>query len=340
MSELSKNVRTSPFRSPNWRSERAKDIASRGKHSRCSKRDDKFIKEYRAFLVKYNRGGGENKLDNLFSSNPGLYYAHAIYLSHQSDEKLPLLVEARILSGQANEQIALMISTIPEAIEYYEKLFFSVRDRRESVDWVMSQIIIPSMAGVPESFSGDPYNYSEYSNYYYSSTLKYFAYFGGPVVCDLMIYGTYAGGQPKSADDVEDYIESQFMLKIGRSGMIAAHEHTSGEHRVSDVFKTYSTIMAMRSQDKGSSTGEDSFEDNVMACLFSAEFNVGEYSGGDFRDEVGMGPIELRHGEVATPGSGVSSGLGNYDEYEKIPHIASGSNASQGSQGSQGSQES
>jgi hypothetical protein len=69
------------------------------------------------------------------------------------DKLLRWEVEARILAGQSDEEIASLCGQAPETIRWYEAVFFQVRDRLvRSRDWIMFRAV----GGGPwNSFSGE-----------------------------------------------------------------------------------------------------------------------------------------------------------------------------------------
>ncbi len=72
----------------------------------------------------------------------------ALRLYEQRDyEKLRWTIEARILARQTNDEIAQSCGCMPEMIEYYEALFFNVRARLDSPDFIMTKVVDVSPVG-------------------------------------------------------------------------------------------------------------------------------------------------------------------------------------------------
>jgi len=79
-------------------------------------------------------------------------------------------VEARLLAGQTDEEIAARCRLSPAAVGWYEAGLFHVRDHLDSPDWVVARVIGTTFP------TGDD-----------GPVLKHFAYLGGPTVLDLVL---------------------------------------------------------------------------------------------------------------------------------------------------------
>lgn len=55
------------------------------------------------------------------------------------------------------------------------------------------------------------------------SSLKYFAYFGGPIMADMMIHGLASGRRPTSQDDVERWLDEHWG-SYRRCGQAVCHQ--------------------------------------------------------------------------------------------------------------------
>jgi hypothetical protein len=54
-------------------------------------------------------------------------------------------VQARILAGQTDDEIATRCGLAPAAVRWFEALFFRVRDRLRGTDWIASQVMGPGL---------------------------------------------------------------------------------------------------------------------------------------------------------------------------------------------------
>src|SRR5579862_6417329 len=188
-----------PFRRPDWRWQRVLDLVERfPAPGRCSRGDDEWVQAARSFLC-YWRNGDERLRDQLHQEIPGLVYAIQIY-EQRKDTPLPAsFIEARLLAGQAAELIAKEHSTIPAAVRWYEALFFNVREYLHHRDWITSRVLAPLVISHLDCFAAlrddgaaaparPPDAVTPVALPFDDVSLKFYAYFGGPVLVDLMIH--------------------------------------------------------------------------------------------------------------------------------------------------------
>jgi len=124
--------RYSPYRPAAWRQERVLDLAEhlpepKKPHRR---RDDKYVREYYRFLLKYMAQTTEEGRANLFEKNPALFYAHSLHF--HPDREWRSIAQGFLLTGDPLPNCADAVATLPETLDWYEKLFFNVRDRLHS----------------------------------------------------------------------------------------------------------------------------------------------------------------------------------------------------------------
>jgi len=237
MALLEELEKFNPLKRPDWRYRRVLSIVQ-GKSSRGSSRvfDDKWIKGYRRFLVMYNRSGKQSRL-RAFRYDPALYYAHRLF--HDPDREWRSILEARILANETLESIARCFHTIPETIDWYEKIFFDVRDRLGSRDWIIK--VIRSGVDLTLDDTGDVSNEIKYFTY------KFFGYFGGPWALDVVIAGIGEVGGPSSYDEVNNWLQSVMSTGLLRKGAIASQVVGVNNFTALNLLRTYTTVL----KDKG-----------------------------------------------------------------------------------------
>jgi len=86
-----------------------------GRPGRCSRHDDKFVKEAKCFLLQW-RNDDETIRRKLTFQNPGLRYAYEFHQRIIEDPENAMYIEARLLARQTPEQIAGIMGMIPDAI--------------------------------------------------------------------------------------------------------------------------------------------------------------------------------------------------------------------------------
>jgi hypothetical protein len=126
-----------PTRPLAWRRDRALEILDSGRHPSRSK-DDKCVKAYSRFLIREHDASSREERDELFERNPALFDAHGFHV--HPDVELRGLLEAMIVAGMTDQEIAKRLGCLPETVDWYEKLFFNVRDRLHAEAW-MAKVI-------------------------------------------------------------------------------------------------------------------------------------------------------------------------------------------------------
>ena len=96
----------------------------------------------RSFMLKWRKGEGAR--EQLLIEDPGLYYAYMIYDNIHTDPEVRFMLEARLLSGQPADEIANALKTLPDAVKWYERLFFNVRPFLSHHDWIVKHVLLPS----------------------------------------------------------------------------------------------------------------------------------------------------------------------------------------------------
>src|SRR5262245_36208696 len=91
-----------------------------------------------AYLRELALGEKGDPPDMLDRRWPGLPAAHRL---RGDDGPLRWEVQARILSGQTDDEIATRCGLALETVRWFESLFFTVRDRRLARDWIAAQVL-------------------------------------------------------------------------------------------------------------------------------------------------------------------------------------------------------
>src|SRR3954447_17001009 len=126
----------SPVRRPQWRLDRVMQLIShRPRPILLGRLDDHYVRAYRRLTMKFRAAGdNEAKRDAVFLEYPDVCQAHLLHYSPDFERRQ--ILEARLLTNESYEEIANRYATSAKVIEYYEKLFFHVRDRLDSSGWI------------------------------------------------------------------------------------------------------------------------------------------------------------------------------------------------------------
>ena len=188
-----------PLLRPQWRLERVVQLIShRPIPLQPGRYDDHYVRAYYRIMLDLAAAGDDaEKLDQVFRQYPAVCHAHRLHYS--ADLERRQILEARLLTSETFAEIAVRLATEPSVIEYYERLFFNIRDRLQSSGWII-------LAGIGRR-SGSP---DDQRGYVY----RLFAYFGGPLVLDAVISGMESTEIPRQAEDVPSW----FTRRAGSAG--------------------------------------------------------------------------------------------------------------------------
>jgi hypothetical protein len=158
-----------PFRAVDYRWQDALRAVQRGAGS--SGRLDPETETAAAYLRALPPPRGRDPNTRLEGRWPGLPAAHRL-----SSDDGPARWElcGRLLAGQTDEEIAAHTGLAPEAVRWFEALFFRVRDRLHARDWVYTQVI-----------GGGPW--CEFGREDLGKVWMFLGYRGGPRVLDVVL---------------------------------------------------------------------------------------------------------------------------------------------------------
>jgi len=291
-----------PFLRPYWRHERVVNMLSSVPPERCKRYDDRWIQGYRKFLVAWRKS--ENNRDALMHDNPGLFFAYLLHERMHLEPEMLLMIEARLLAGVSCESIADECKTIPETIEWYERLFFNVADFLPHHDWIMKHVLLPSADRFVEAENEDdeeqdfkPRPSSEVVRPHLDMTLKFFAYFGGPLICDLMISGFRRHRKVTTVEDIQDYFDEQFALQIKRRSAQAAGQFEVNKYNVTELFQTHTRIIEIQRSIESQEDRHNEFEKSVNAMLSELPWVLGK-EGIQVYDGTAVGVYDEGNAEI------------------------------------------
>lgn len=304
-----------PFQRPYWRHERALQL--RQFSQRCTRRDDSWIQEYKAFLIEWDKGGAAR--ERLRHTHTGLFYAHMIHVKRLVEPEVAFIAEARLLSGLSYEEIAQGIKTFPEVIEWYEKLYFNVSKRLRHHDWIVKSILLPSydMYVEHEEIKEEENDDKKIpaarvvrvlAQPHLDLSLKFFAYFGGPLVCDIMITGFRRHQQVRNPEELGDYLNQQFALRIQQRAVQAAMTFEINKYNVMELFATHTRLLEIHKSGKDADERKTEFEKNVNALMSELPWSTGR-SGAQLYQGKLIGKYDASAAEVSAE-EAVEAGLG------------------------------
>tara|TARA_R110002020_G_scaffold16515_11_gene58289 strand:- start:2198 stop:3253 length:1056 start_codon:yes stop_codon:yes gene_type:complete len=276
-----KDVRLyNPFLRPDWRFERVLKLVDRVPAGRTTKFDDAYIKQARSFMLRWRKG--ENAREQLLLENAGLYYAYMVHDNLHTDPEIRFMLEARLLSGQPAEEIADALKTLPQTVTWYERLFFNVRPFLTHHDWIVKHVLLPSSDRFVDHAAEDdddvpqPQGTPLIVRPHLDMTLKFFSYFGGPILCEFMIGGFRRGMTAHSQDDIPAWLDDQWQLTLQRRSAQASGVFEVNRYNVMELFATHSRIVELQRTAESGDERRSLFESHVQAMLTELPWTVGK----------------------------------------------------------------
>ena len=161
--------RHNPLRPVNWRARRlAQILAGDGNFNR--RRDDMPTVEAACHARFWPLCTCADEVRMVDRRWPGFFGARFL---RKGDPWRRLELEARLLAGQSDEDIARLVATTAAAVQRYAQLFFDVRGRLRARDYIIHRAIRRGLG--PDVPAG------------LASFVRGVAYFGGPLVLDATL---------------------------------------------------------------------------------------------------------------------------------------------------------
>lgn len=217
-----------------------------------------------------------------------MYYAHLIYANRHTSRRVAMLIEARLLAGFTSLEICKECETIPQTIDFYEKIFFNVCDRLHASDWILNHVLTPAIMEPPLAQVSEgvdlvkQYQRPQVGEPFYDATLKYFAYFGGKVMCNFMIHGARRSIQPHSEEDLLDYLEEEFKHKLYRRTVSSLQTFEINKFNVTELFANFTSIMSIRLNSDSQESQKTAINQNMSRMLKDMPWAVGDKGAENF----------------------------------------------------------
>jgi hypothetical protein len=224
-----------PLRCPHWRLDRVVQMTShRPSPLRPGPYDDHYVRIYRRVLLALTAAGmDDSSREEVFRANPDICHAHELHYSLDIERRQ--ILEARLLTNETLEGIALGFGTSARTIDYFEKLFFNIRDRMQCRDWILKAAIIGPRRRYRDSKKGAMTD--EQRGYVY----RLFGFYGGPLVLDAVISGIGSQAVPRRPEDVEGWFQDELQQIVRISAAAAAAVVPFNERNMMRIMK-----MALR----------------------------------------------------------------------------------------------
>lgn len=262
---------------------------------------DQYTKEALKFQLGMAKCTDDIARWDLMVQYPDLYAAYLIFDRSNNEERHPMryAVEARILAGQTSQEIAALLGVTPDAVEYYERVFFNVRDKLKNSDYVMTCVLGPSV-------------HSGLSDRDYDLLWKLFGYIYGPAVLDSFISTTSRRFRPETLGEVDATLADDARSALQRKVAIVARTFTINPFSQSELLNIYTRFLEVE-KESNNGKAQDVIMQNIQVMLDKLPWTGGDGAHDPLLKAHDISAIELRTDELLA----ISSGKGPAYEIEE-----------------------
>jgi hypothetical protein len=270
--------RSSPFRTPDWRWQKAQLVLiDQRLASKLRYEGDPYSAAAVSFLQRWH--DCRDEYDHLCMEEewPYLYQAHSAF--HDSERLIRWELEARLLANDDTEKISKRLSMERDVIDWYEALFFNVRDRLENKGWVAHKIL------------GEQLHFG--MNERECQLLwKFYGYMGGSIVLDAVIDRHFEPTKPTSPAQMRAFSYDEQRDAASLKAMTAMRTmpvNSYTQEKIIEITQRFREIELAADKSGGS---QDMIVDNIKRCLESLPWTISDskemVSSRDYRKVVGQ----------------------------------------------------
>jgi hypothetical protein len=199
----------SPVRSLSWRCDRALELLDhRPIPLRPTENDDHLVEYYYWFLYHLRRADEDEELCEAIAEEfPHMIVAHQLYYSETDMTRA--LLEARLLTPQPEEDIARNLGVHRLVVQLFEALFFAVRDKLHSDDYIRKAALTPPFAQRNNRSTGS----TQRRKYLY----RVIGYYGGVEALNAVLHGNL--GKPTTDAELEKWMSDDLRQALILRGL-------------------------------------------------------------------------------------------------------------------------
>lgn len=261
---MDNSFRQSPVRAPHWPWLRAVEI-DRGGRAPSRKLDGPvgFRNIRRALRLKrhYDRAGKNPEgMYALMLRDSGLFWAHSLWLADKAPTRWT--IEARIIAGETNAEIAQKLGTDEDVIAAYADIFFDVRDKLENLDYVVSVILADAVTrGLQER--------------QYDLLWKMMAFQGGTHALNAVLSRFISINKPRSPDEVAGFFQDSAINSVKYKAAIATMTIPVNQHTSLALIDSFVKYVEVERTTDNATKAQNSIIDNIGAMLRSMPIRIG-----------------------------------------------------------------
>lgn len=254
----------SPRRAPHWRWLRAAQIDAGGpKATKNLDGPDGCVWIRRASRMKRRWEKAGNRPDATYAAllrDRDMFWAHSIW----AEEKNPTrwAIEARVLAGESDAQIAHKLGTTEEVVAAYINVFFDVREKMQHMDYVLHVILSDAVTrGLQER--------------HYDLLWKMLGYQGGEHVLDAVLSRFVNIAKPGGADGVSGFFQEFAINSMKYKAALASLTVQVNTHTQLPLIDSFVKYVEIERNSDNVMKAQSSIVDNIGVMLTSLPFKIG-----------------------------------------------------------------
>jgi hypothetical protein len=288
-----------PWRVPDWRWLRAQHIAHGGPPATV-RRDGATSTTLILWAARFSKAWqgcaeDEQSLMKLAWQMPALFWAH--YLYDQPHNPARWSVEARILAGETDLEIARRIGCGVEIIEIYEALFFNVRDKLDRKDYILHTVLKDAVLRGLDERDKD-------------LLWKFVAYTCGSNVLNAVINPLVKPQWVDSPEDIPAFIQDTTTNVIKKKAAVAALCVPINDKTEMKLIKAFGKFEKLERSSDSQGKATDQITQGIGAMLENLPFRVRSMKAAKAQagplSEYDRTPVELRQDEFMCVAAGYS----------------------------------
>lgn len=202
----------------------------------------------------------------LMEREPGIYHAYLVRRPAETQEGSiqRWSLEARLLTNESDDDIADKIGCTPTIIEWYERLFFNVREKLRARDYIMTTVIGPAV-------------HTGMTDRDYDILWKVFGYIYGPIVLDaFMTTSTSIGSLVETGEEVNDRFDVDISATIRRKAMICARTYVLNGFTQEGMMNIYSRFRELEQAKDSGGQAKDTFMNTIQVVINKMPWSNGD----------------------------------------------------------------
>jgi hypothetical protein len=230
--------------------------------------DDPYVRKLYRFESAWDRLGDNGSTHYCegprvrLHSEGDIYWAYVAFAVeeciHTRDN-----IEAWLLTDLSYQKIATKTKMSVSAIRWYEKLFFNVRDRRDTPNYIAAQVIGPVVGEGLEAVE-------------LGTLKKFFGYNGGPAVLDSYINECDRSiARPREGESTGKFINKFFETSMGVRAATAVQTFEINKFNVMQVFELNMRQLEGTAKEEAASGQITPIEENIGMMLSAVNWAVG-----------------------------------------------------------------